>query len=66
MAVLHALLQGDVDACSTEPADALVGTASSGENRFLVLYHLIGAESLTAGILAGTLGSPNLIGRIPV
>lgn len=58
MAVLHALLRGDVDARLTEPADALVGTASSGENRFLVLYHLIGAESLKAGILAGTVGVP--------
>lgn len=58
MAVLHALLRGDVDARSTEPADALVAPLARGKSLPRALYHLIGAESLKAGILAGTVGVP--------
>jgi hypothetical protein len=55
MAVLHALLRGDVDARSrAELADALARHSWLGEKRFLLVpYHLIGAESLEAAILGG-------------
>ncbi|GEL17286.1 hypothetical protein [Pseudonocardia asaccharolytica] len=55
MAVLHALLRGDVAARSRpEFADALARHRWLGQQRFmLVPYHLIGAESLEAAILGG-------------
>jgi hypothetical protein len=54
MAVLHALLRGELDARSrTELADALARHTWLGEKRFLLVpYHLIGAESLEAAILS--------------
>ena len=55
MAVLHALLHGDVDARSRpELADALAKHSWLGQQRFLLVpYHLIGAESLEAAVLGG-------------
>lgn len=55
MAVLHALLRGDVAARSRpELAEALAKHGWLGEQRFLLVpYHLIGAESLEAAVLGG-------------
>lgn len=55
MAVLHALLNGELRARSRpEFADALATHTWLGERRFLLIpYHLIGAESLEAAILGG-------------
>ncbi|MGI9003624.1 MAG: hypothetical protein ACR2GH_18555 [Pseudonocardia sp.] len=55
MAVLHALLNGDVAARSRpELADALARHGWLDARRFmLVPYHLIGAESLEAALLGG-------------
>ena len=55
MAVLHALLRGEVAARSRpELADALAKHAWLGDRRFLLVpYHLIGAETLEAAILGG-------------
>ena len=55
MAVLHALLNGDIAARSRpELADAIARYGWLDSSRFmLVPYHLIGAESLEAAILGG-------------
>lgn len=55
MAVLHALLDGDVSARSRdELADLVHRHRWLGSSRFLLVpYHLIGAESLEAAILGG-------------
>ena len=55
MAVLHALLDGDVSARSRhELADLVDRHSWLGDTRFLLVpYHLIGAESLEAAILGG-------------
>ncbi|MGQ0480081.1 MAG: hypothetical protein ACT4O0_03485 [Pseudonocardia sp.] len=55
MAVLHALLRGDLAARSRpEFADALARNQWLGGKEFLLVpYHLIGAESLEAAILGG-------------
>ena len=55
MAVLHALLDGDVSARSRhELADLVDRHSWLGDTRFLLVpYHLIGAESLEVAILGG-------------
>ncbi|MDQ2710213.1 MAG: hypothetical protein M3Z25_22475 [Actinomycetota bacterium] len=55
MALLHALLRGDLQARSRpELADALAKHRWLGGTNFLLVpYHLIGAESLEAAVLGG-------------
>ncbi|MGI8814391.1 MAG: hypothetical protein ACR2G2_03615 [Pseudonocardia sp.] len=67
MAVLHALLRGDLQARSRpELADALAKHRWLGGTNFLLVpYHLIGAESLEAAVLGGYVNHVRVAHRRP-